>query len=461
MKKQNIFALCLLMAMAVALPVKAQQTNSAYFTDGYLYRHQMNPAFGNTQDYFSMPALGNMSFGMNGNLSATDLIYNVNGETVTFMNPGVSLEQFQKNIDKDNIVDMTNRITLLSVGFQAWGGYNTIDFGLRDEVHTSIPGTLLLLAKEGLENQTYDITNFKVNALVLGEIAFGHSRQITDQWRVGGKFKVLLGGGQLQAHFNKATLTLGEDAYTATTNAIIETNMKGFEYKTTTAEPKSGQASYDYVSGAKIKSPGIAGWGLGLDLGAEFKLNDDWRFSAAALDLGFVSWNNNMVASTNGDKVFDTNEYTFSTNKDASNSFENEMNRFTDNLAKLYRLEDNGNTGSRTQALAARLNFGAEYCCPFYRPLTFGLMNSTYINGEYTWTDFRLSANCAPLKWLAGTIDFGYGTYGPSFGWMLNIHPVGFNIFCGMDYLWGKVAKNGVPLTNNLQLNIGINFPLN
>ena len=42
----------------------AQYTNSGYFTDGYLYRHEINPAFGNQQNYISFPALGNINLGI-------------------------------------------------------------------------------------------------------------------------------------------------------------------------------------------------------------------------------------------------------------------------------------------------------------------------------------------------------------------------------------------------------------
>lgn len=41
---------------------------------------------------------------------------------------------------------------------------------------------------------------------------------------------------------------------------------------------------------------GLNGFGVALDLGAEYKINDDWRVSAAVMDLGFINWSNNMKA---------------------------------------------------------------------------------------------------------------------------------------------------------------------
>ena len=43
-------------------------------------------------------------------------------------------------------------------------------------------------------------------------------------------------------------------------------------------------------------------------------------------------------------------------------------------------------------------------------------------------------------------------------GWVLNIHPKGFNIFVGMDHIQGKQTKDGVPLSSNSSLVIGMNI---
>lgn len=38
----------------------AQGPNTGYFIDGYTFRHNLNPAYGNDQNYVSIPALGNI-----------------------------------------------------------------------------------------------------------------------------------------------------------------------------------------------------------------------------------------------------------------------------------------------------------------------------------------------------------------------------------------------------------------
>ena len=461
MKNSIKYSLTLSAIIAFSLTAKAQNTNTGYFNEKYTYRHEMNPAFGNdSTTYVAMPVLGNINLSMMGNLNLQDYIYNVDGSTTTFMNPGVSADEFLGNVNDKNKLNTDIKIEILSFGFRAFGGYNTIGLNLRANVSAVIPGSLFQLAKEGPKNATYDISDFSAHADSYAEIALGHSRQITDKLRVGAKLKFLVGLANIDAEFDKASLTLGEDSWTAVTNATVQTSIKGFTYQTEDKMrgAEGEQTKHTYVSDVDIDNTGINGFGLAVDLGAEYKLNDDWTFSLALIDLGFIKWKNNVVASTNGDRTFDTDTYIFNVDDEESNSFENELDRLGEGLATLYELQDNGDEGSRTKMLGATINVGAEYTFPLYRKLSFGLMNTTRIQGKYSWTDFRLSANVAPINLLSASISGLAGTCGVSFGWLFNLHLPGYTMFFGMDRTLGKLAKQGVPLTSNASINLGINF---
>lgn len=92
-----------------------------------------------------------------------------------------------------------------------------------------------------------------------------------------------------------------------------------------------------------------------------------------------------------------------------------------------------------------------------YRKLHFGFLSSTRFNGKYTWTEGRLSANVAPLKWIDGGVNFAVNSFTASCGWILNIHPKGMNIFVGMDHIVGKTSKEFIPLSSNASVNLGFN----
>lgn len=87
----------------------------------------------------------------------------------------------------------------------------------------------------------------------------------------------------------------------------------------------------------------------------------------------------------------------------------------------------------------------------------FGFLSSTRINGKYSWTDARLSANVAPLSWLDGGMSFSVNSFTASMGWVINAHPKGFNFFIGMDHILGKTSKEFIPLSSNASLNLGMN----
>ena len=82
----------------------------------------------------------------------------------------------------------------------------------------------------------------------------------------------------------------------------------------------------------------------------------------------------------------------------------------------------------------------------------------TRFNGDYSWTEGRLSANWEPLKWIDGGVNFAVNSFSASMGWVLNIHPKGYNLFIGMDRLLGAMSKDGVPKGSNYSVAMGMNF---
>ena len=212
---KNISRLLLASTMSLAAAgMSAQTTNSGYFLDRYSYRYQMNPAMGNDHNFVAMPALGNLNLAMRGNLHVSSLLYNVDGRTSLFTNPNVSAAEVMKNIHDYNKLGANIKLNLLSGGFKAWGGYNTISINAVANVNVGVPGSFISLAKEGISNRTYSIKNLGASAMGYGELALGHARDISQVpgLRVGANVKFLIGVANIDAHFKDAYLTLGEDS---------------------------------------------------------------------------------------------------------------------------------------------------------------------------------------------------------------------------------------------------------
>ena len=429
LSNKYILSASLLMLGGAAM---AQNLNSAYFTEAYHYRHNLNPAFGDSCNFVSIPVLGNVNATMRGNFGYQDVVmknpmYGQPGQKrmTTFMNPYISTGDALKGFNKgDNKIVGDVNLTILAAGFKAWGGYNTIELSEKTNFGMVLPYELFEFAKN-TGNRNYNIGDVSLRARSYAELALGHSRQITEKLRMGAKLKFLLGVGAADVELKDMRADLaGTDQWVISGQGTAQVSMKGFTYKSKESEykdpshvsPEGTQGKYQHVDDVDVDGFGLGGFGMALDLGAEYKINDDWRVSAAVMDLGFMNWSNNMKA------VNAKNQFVF--------------NGFHDTTV------GSGSGGTLDDK---------------YKKLSFGALSSTRLNGSYTWTEGRVSANWKPLSWLDGGVNFAVNSFSTSMGWVLNIHPHGYNLFVGMDHLLGKTSKEFIPLSSNASFAIGMN----
>ena len=455
----GLLSMCSLHAMA-------QQLNSAYFTNDYKFRHTMNPAYGNEQNYVSMPGFGNVNVSTMGNFGYEDVIFDnpmfpstSKDRLTTFMNPYISTADALKGFNSgDNKILGDVSITVLSAGFKGFGGYNTIELNARTSFGMSLPYELFEFAKN-TGNRTYNIGNISANGQAFAELAFGHSRQINEKLRVGAKVKLLFGAGRGDVNIDNVKADLAaDDKWTVSGHAKSEVSVKGFTYKTEEKEYKEeGRGTYQYVNDVDVDGAGLGGFGLAFDLGGVYKINNDFTVSAALLDLGFIKWSNNMVAVNGGEEFVFNGFHDVAVNEDRGGStLSMQGDKYSDQLADFANLQDKGDEGGRTTGIGATLKLGCEYTLPVYRKITFGVLSSTRFRGDYSWTEARVSANWTPLKWIDGGVNMAFGSYRNSFGWVLNFHPKGYNFYVGMDHTLGKVSKEFIPLNSNAAVSVGM-----
>ena len=455
----GLLSICSLHAMA-------QQLNSAYFTNDYKFRHTMNPAYGNEQNYVSMPGFGNVNVSLMGNFGYEDVIFDnpmfpstSKDRLTTFMNPYISTPDALKGFNSgDNKILGDVSITVLSAGFKGFGGYNTIELNARTSFGMSLPYELFEFAKN-TGNRTYNIGNISANGQAFAELAFGHSRKINEKLRVGAKVKLLFGAGRGDVNIDNVKADLAaDDKWTVSGHAKSEVSVKGFTYKTEEKEYKEeGRGTYQYVNDVDVDGAGLGGFGLAFDLGGVYKINNDFTVSAALLDLGFIKWSNNMVAVNGGEEFVFNGFHDVAVNEDRGGStMSMQGDKYSDQLADFANLQDKGDEGGRTTGIGATLNLGCEYTLPVYRKITFGVLSSTRFRGDYSWTEARVSANWTPLKWIDGGVNMAFGSYRNSFGWVVNFHPKGYNFYVGMDHTLGKVSKEFIPLNSNAAVSVGM-----
>ena len=452
MNSINRTLITLSLAAASVMGVTAQEAATGYFMDSYYSKWQLNPAFGNVHNYVGMPGLGNLNVSNNGNFSPKDIVYPLNGKTVLFTNPGIPAEEVLGNLKNVNRLSTNVNENVLQGGFKAFGGYNNVSISAKSHVSLALPKSIFSLVKEGIGNNEYDIKDLHAKAEAYAEIAFNHSRDI--KWvpglRAGVSLKFLYSIGFAEADFNDLNLSLGEDNWYARANGRLRLGVDGVRYETKVNDRTGNR----YVSGVNTDDYkfGLNGFGFGIDLGASYEWKD-LNFSLAFTDLGAIRYNSVQEASTNGTREFETAAHPIAIGDDGKS-----WDSLVDALSPLYELNDNGTVSSST-SLLGKMRIGVDYKFPYYDKLHFGLMNTTSLSSVFPSTEFRLSANVAPVKGVAVSLSGAAGTYGANYGFLLSLGNKGFNFLVGMDYAALKMDKNGIPLTSNVDVHIGMNFP--
>ncbi len=457
--------------MAAMTATAQEALRSAYFLPGYNFRHELNPALAPERGYVALPAIGGLNVGLNSNIGLSTFLYPIGGgQLTTFMSPTVGTEEFLGKLKDKNHFTESMSVNLFSLGFRGFGGYNTISLSVRENASVVIPKDMFAFMKRGMTGASthYNFKDLGVNANVVGEVALGHSRRITKDLRVGAKVKVLLGGANINARISDMDITLSDQIWQVKAQGEMSVAAgKGLRVPTKYElgkEPANspdanmidwGELDYDKF--------GLSGFGLGFDFGATYQLLPELELSAAVLDLGMMTWNNvikgetpNTVWSFEGfkDISVDSSDPNYEENK-LGNQFEN----IGDDLEDCTNFRRTESGASRTSGLGTTISLGAAYTLPVWKGLVGGLLLTQRIDGIYSWTEGRVSANLIPCGWFDLSANYALSSFGSSLGWIINFHPAGFNIFIGSDYQFYKVTEQYIPVGNvNANIQFGINF---
>ena len=466
MKKSLRYMAAALTMAAAILPTSAQELRTSYFMETSNYRHQMNPALLDSP-YFGL-LFSNINIGMTGNIGAKQFIFDTNGlpgytgnyRYTTFMDPNVDAKTFLNKLHDKNRFDLYLNYNLFSVGFKAWGGVNLLELNLRSNTNLTLPKGLFEFAKTAGEKEHYEFGGLGMRTQNYMELALGHSRDINDQWRVGGKLKFLIGAAYADFTADNVTLDMTEDAWRIQSNAQVKASLLKSDviHEDPSKNSADGRPRVKELDNFGFSLPGF---GMALDLGVTYKPIENLTLSAAITDLGFISWKNTHHASSQGDYTFDGfNNIYIGSDKDQTEDIDDQFDQIGDDLEEMFSVYDDG-TKTATQALAATLNVGAEYKLPAYDKLKFGFLYTSRIHGKYSWHQGMLNVGVRPVKWFECNVNGAVTSTGVTAGGMLSLKAPHFNFYIAADRFFSKLGKQGVPLnSSNGNITFGMTFPL-
>lgn len=455
----------LLLAALAAASVSAfgqQNIRSAYFLDGYTYNYKMNPAMAPERAFFAMPGIGNVGVGVESNLALSTFLYPTGkGNLTTFMSSSVAADQFLDRLQVVNNLNISVNETLFATGYRIGKSYHTVDVSLKADASAILPKDLFAFVKTGssVGATSWDISRAGIRSNARMELAYGYSRPISDWIRVGARVKILMGIVRADVLVDDLNLKMDgqEWAVTAHGNADVSGPI-GVGTINGTNEVDMGDITLPDIEAISeyLSNPSL---GLAVDFGASFDFLDYFTASVSVLDLGFIGWKATTSAVMPGGKWsfdgFDNISF------DEGRGIDEEFEQLGESLGNMLKMEIAESDMTRSNSLAATVHAGLEARMPFYERLSFGLLGTQRIDGIYSWTEGRVSANIAPANWFSVAASYAISNFGNSAGGVVNIHLPGFNLYAGLDSFLPlmNVTPQFIPIDNyNTNLSFGLTF---
>ena len=444
--------------MFISANIFAQQMpTSSYFMDRMPMRNKLNPALMNDYGYLVLPGLGGVNLGLNSNVGLSDFLHpSADGASLnTFLHPSVSTEDFEKSINDYNNLDINFNLPLLSFGwFSKSGSFYSADLSCRSDVLLTVPGDLFRFVKyiNPIEGTEYDLSKLGIGADAFVELALGYARPINEKLTVGAKVKFLLGVGSAQAQLDKFSLNATPNQWSLSSAGSAHLAFKGLA-----VEDENGKLSFGFAG-----TPGIAGSGVGIDIGATYKLLDDkLTLSAALIDLGFISWSSNAtynLKTSDGTVKFDGLDLDASSGN-LNGDIDDQLKEFSDKALALLTDFDIEAEKGKTKMLNTTLNVGVEYDVLDY--LSVGVLSSTYFGGPLVITECMGAVNFTPAKWINLGINGTLSNAGHSFGAIINFCPRTVNIYASIDHFSSlNVTPQFIPIDGGVCASLGIMFSI-
>jgi len=437
---RNKFLLsCLVLALGLAsMTLRAQTARSLYFMDNAPARLQLNPALQPMRGYFNLPVVGAVGASVVSNPLRVEEFIDILEEENDFLQNDALFRRLKSKNDLNLVVNTD----VLSLGFYSGKGFWTVNVGAKVFVNTSMPKTLfefarasndlsdaleryydggadLQLLEQALQGvgKSYKIQDFKLSANVFTEVGVGYSRPVSNRLTVGGRVKVLVGAGNLDADIQEMNIQLdyplelrdaSDIVWKVTSKGKLDVSMKGLEL--------SEDEEEEYIDDIDFDSPGVSGYGAGLDLGISYALLDRLTLSASVVDLGFINWSKSSTTYT---RV--RNQHDYMADEEGTNIFDYDLIKF------VPEEKEKG----RTTSLEPMLNVGAEYTF-LNSKFGVGVLYSNRFQNTESFSELTLSGNYHPNNWFAATVSYSFlHSEGKTLGVGLKFGP----IFLASDYL--------------------------
>ena len=446
--------------LIVALPVvAAAQVRTSYFMEGSTFRTDMNPALAPTRGYINMPVLGGLGVGVNNNfLSIDNMLYPTENGLVLFMNKAVDRNDFLKRLPRNNNLGISLSEQIIGFGAHTKRFFWSVGVNMKMDADVNIPKEFFSLITT-LGQGSYNMKGMSVGANAYFETYIGAAVPIKDFITVGARLKGLIGVANASMGVTNMMVNVTDEYVSADFKGALQATCPVFNPNLRAGEAvdfENLMMGEDDIA-QLITNPGrlFKSGGFAVDVGAEMRLLDDkLRLSASVIDLGFISWDQSASVEGTMGTAF---------------SYEGVDIESGEAIVDFDEFEFAGRASTQKYAkrMNCSLNIGAEYAILRNR-ISFGLLSHSKFCQTYSFSELTASVNFKPLNWITATFSHTLLNKNQPgvFGFALNLHPAGLNIFLGADYIDLKMApwpSAGLLLPirqRSVNLNFGLGFSL-
>lgn len=438
-------------AILGGLATTSAQMRTAYFMEGSYFRTDMNAALAPTRGYIKIPALGGLGVDFGNNyFSVNNLFYKKEGGIYTFMHSGVSADEFLGKLSNKGKISANLNTSLIGFGAHTKKLFWSFNLNLRSNTEITLSKDMFSALKS-LSNGYYDLGDTHISNREYLEANVGFAVPIKEFITFGFRVKGLVGLADLSMKMDKMYLNVTDNVVNAELLGNIRGNCPVFTRNYVPGSEFSIDAIMQQDMMQMLKS--VKSWGLGVDLGFEFRLLDDHlRISVGANDIGFIKWHNNTTVNAVGKANFIYEGFDLTTGEaKIDGGFE----------ATMAEPEQKYVT-----RLTCSLNGGIEYNI-LNNHIAFGVLSHTEFCQNFTRTELTASVNFRIGRWLSTSFSHTFlnGNQPGVLGWALNIHPTGFNLFLGADFIDTRFAvynqKIPIPkMMTSANVYVGVGFNL-
>jgi hypothetical protein len=443
-------------AVLCGIATSSAQMRTAYFMEGSYFRTDMNAALAPTRGYIQIPVIGGLGVNFSNNyFSVNNFLYQKNGGLYTFMYNGVSADEFLGKLSDKGKLSVNLNMPIIGFGAHTKKLFWSFGINFRSNSEITLSKDMFSVLKN-LSNGYYDLGDTHISNREYIEAGLGFAIPIKEFMTFGFKVKGLVGIADLSMKMDKMYLDINENAVRAELLGNIRGNSPAFRSDYPLGPISNMDMSTLIQQDPMAMLSGIKSWGLGADLGFEFRfLDDHLKVSVGANDIGFIKWHAPSTINASGSANFAYKGFDLTTSE-----------------AKMeygFKAEMSESEGQYITRLSCSLNGGIEYNI-LNNWIAFGLLSHTEFCQNFVRSELTASVNFRIGRWLSTSVSHTFlnGNQPGVLGWALNLHPPGLNIFLGADFIDTRFAvmtteKSTIPIPKmmtsaNVYLGVGFNL---